>query len=175
MFVNLLLRERRCQERRMRVKFRWLPLIGLLALPIACRQSGNRTVYVEVSTAGNLEEGSPVKFGGIDIGRVRRLTLLRSSVRLELLIQRSDAPLQVNDRVAVRPIGIFGAEAVEIIPSAPNDRALRDRDSLQAAQPDSLAPVREALARAVVHEFAERWRRADSTKAGKTAPPAPRP
>ena len=133
-------------------------------------------VYVELPTAGHLKEGAPVLFGGIDIGRVQRLTLLHSSVRLELLIQRADAPLQAGDRVAVDPIGIFGDETVVIMPGTGKDRPLRDGDSLRAAAPDPPSPMRDALARAIKEELAERWHLAlDSTNGDKTAPPAPRP
>lgn len=159
----------------MRVKFQWLLLVGLLALPAACRRSGDRRVYVEVPTAGNLKEGSSVKFGGIDVGHVQRLTLLHSGVRLELLIDRSDAPLQANDLVAVRPVGIFGDETVVIMPGTPNDRTLRDGDTLHAARSDSAGPVRQALTRALMNELAERLRLMDSAKGDKTAPPAPHP
>jgi ABC-type transporter Mla subunit MlaD len=157
------------------VKVWSLPLLALLTLPVACKRSGNRTVYADVPAAGSLKEGAPVKFRGIDIGLVRKLTLLRSGVRLELLIQRPDAPLQINDRVAVRPTGTFADEVVEIVPGPASARPLRDRDSLQSVPPDSLATVRDALTRAIVHEFTERWSRTDSTKPGKTAAPAPRP
>jgi ABC-type transporter Mla subunit MlaD len=149
------------------VKFPWLALLTLLTLPVACRRSGDRTVYVELPTAGHLKEGAPVVFGGIDIGRVRRLTPLPSSVRLELLIQRADAPLQAGDQVAVRPVGIFGDETVVIMPSAVNGRALRDGDSLHAAAPEPPSPTREAFARAIMQDLAERWRLVDSTKAAR--------
>ena len=152
-----------------------LPLLALLALPVACKRSGNRTVYADVPVAGSLKEGAPVKFRGIDIGLVRKLTLLRSGVRLELLIQRPDAPLQINDRVAVRPTGTFGDEVVEIVPGPASGPPLRDRDSLQSVPPDSLAAVRDALTRAIAHQLSERWGRTDSTKPGKTAAPPSRP
>ena len=159
----------------MRVKVPWLALLILLTLPAACRRSGDRTVYVELPTAGHLNEDSPVTFGGIEIGRVQGLTPLHANVRVQLLIQRADAPLQAGDRVAVRPVGIFGDETVVIMPGTGNDRPLRDGDSLHAAAPDPPSPAREALARAVMQELAERWHLVvDSTKAGEPAPSAPR-
>lgn len=162
-------------DRNMRVKLRWLPLLAL-TLPAACRRSGDRTVYVELPTAGHLKEGSPIAFGGIDIGRVQRLTPLDSSVRLELLIQRADAPLQAGDRVAVRPVGIFGDETVVIMPGTGNDRPLHTGDSLHAAPPDPPSPMRDAFKRAVRQELAERWHLVlDSTKGGESAPRVPRP
>ena len=148
-----------------------LALLTFLMFPVACTRSRNRTVYAEVPTAGSLKEGSSVKFGGIDIGVVRSVTPLRSGARLELLIQRPDAPLQIDDRVAIHPVGVFGEETVMIVPGPTDGQPLRDGDSLRAAPPDSLAPVRDALARAIVHEFVERARQSDSTKAAKIAPP----
>lgn len=160
----------------MRVKRLWLPFLALLTLPVACRRSADRTVYVELPTTGLLKAGTPVLFGGIDIGRVQRLTPLHSSVRLELLIQRPDAPLQAGDRVAVRLVGIFGDETVVIVPGTGKNRPLRDGDSLQAAAPDPPSPMRDAYVRALRQELAERWSLVlDSSKGHKATPPAPRP
>lgn len=162
---------------RLRLKFRRLAIVGLLALPAGCGRSGNRTVYVDVPTAGHLKEGSPVKFGSIDIGRLRRLTLLHSGVRLELLIERSDAPLQYDDLVAVRPVGVFGYETVVIVPGKGNERPLRDGDSLHAAAPEPPSPFREAFARAAMQQLSEdlHLHLVDSTKGAGPAPQPPRP
>jgi ABC-type transporter Mla subunit MlaD len=159
----------------MRVRFRYLPLLSLVALAAACGRSGGRTVFVDVPMAGHLKEGSPVKFGGVDIGRVQRLTTLRAGVRLELLILRSDAPIQTDDSVAIRPMGIFGDETVVIVPGTSNQRPLRDGDSLHAAAPDPPSPVHDAFARAAMQELAERLHLVDSTKATRSRAPAARP
>lgn len=104
-------------------------LTVILLCPVACTGPERRTVYVELSAIGNLKEGAPVRFGGTDIGIVEKLTLLRSTSMATLLIQRKDAPVQSNDRVAVHPIGLFGAEVIDIIPSPAEGRPLRNGDT----------------------------------------------
>jgi ABC-type transporter Mla subunit MlaD len=137
----------------------------LLFLAAACKSSDSRIVYVDFSAVGEIKEGAPVRLGGIDIGIVEKLTLGHSGVRATLLIQRSDAPIQINDRVAVRPVGIFGAQEVEIIPASTDGPPLRNRDTLHAAPSDSMATTREALSRAVIREFTKQlFSSADSNK-----------
>ena len=143
-----------------------LLLVVLVMSSTSCGRPSRRA-YVALPTAQGLTEGSAVRFGGIDIGRVRKLTLQRRGVVAELLIQRPDAPIQINDRVAIRMIGLFGDHAVEVVPAPTESRALRDGDILRAAPPDSQAASREALARAIVHEFTERMLRTDTTAKSK--------
>ncbi len=155
------------------MQVRWLAILIVLAFQSACKYSADRIVFVDLAGAEDLKEGTAVQFRGIDIGRVNRVTLQRSGVHVELLIRRANAPVEVNDRVAVRPIGIFGDKVVEIIPSPADGPSVADGGQLRAAPPDSLAPTRDAWARAVVHEFARQWSKADSSRPPQTAP-APR-
>ena len=145
-------------------------LLTLLALAVACRRPDTRTAYVLLPAAEDLKEGAPVKFRGIDIGVVRKIALQRTGIRAELLIRRPDAPIQVNDRVAIRAVGIFRDQAIDIIPASTDAAPLRDGDTLHAAPPDSLAPTREALTRAVVQEFARRFGISDSSRNGTPTP-----
>jgi ABC-type transporter Mla subunit MlaD len=151
-----------------------LALLMVLAFQSACKRSEDRIVFVDLPRAENPKEGTAVQFRGIDIGRVNKVTLEHSGVRLKLLIQRADAPVELNDRVALRAIGVFGDQVVDIIPSPTEGQAVADRGALRAAPPDSLAPTGDALVRAVVHEFAQRSSKSDSSR---PPPPAraPRP
>lgn len=150
----------------------WLlvPTMVLLCLVACNRRPSGRVAYVDLPAVDNLEEGTPVRFGGVDIGVLQHVALRRDGITATLLIQRPDAPIHANDLVAVRPVGIFGAHALDIIPVPSEARPLRSGDTLHAAPPDSLAPVREALMRAVVHEFADRLRQSDTTKQRNRSP-----
>jgi len=143
----------------------WLVLLPIALLSSGgCRRSTERIAFVDLPAAANIREGTAVRFQNIDIGVVKKVTLRRSGVRATLLIQRPDAPLQTNDHVAVQPNGFFGDQAVDIIPATTEGRPLRDGDTLRAAPPDSVSASRDALARALVHEFTERMLRSDTTK-----------
>ena len=145
----------------------------LLLVPAACKRRESRIAYVDLPAGAHIKEGDPVRFHSVDIGRVRKLSLQHSGVRATLLIERADAPVHRNDVVTVRPEGIFGEYAVEIMPASTDGPPLRDQDTLRAAAPDSLTPMQEALSRALMHEFTERMLHVDSTKTSKPSPPPP--
>lgn len=151
-----------------------LMLATALLSPIACGRPHGRTVYVELP-AGGVREGAPVLFHGFEIGIVQRVTPRRSGLIATVLIQRPDAPVQSNDHVSVHISSIFGDQAIDISPSPSDGPPLRDGDTLHAAPPDTLAAAREALTRAIVHEFTERMLRSDSARRGNRDPRSPRP
>ena len=148
-------------------------LLAALCVPVGCKGRDGRTAYVTLASADDLKVGAPVRFRGIEIGVVQKLVLQHAGVRAELLIQLPDAPVQSNDGVAVSSVGLFGDHAVEIIPASFDGLPLRDGDTLHAAPPDSLAPTRDALARAVVREFTQRFVSRDSTRSTAPRPSTP--
>ena len=111
-------------------------------------------------------------FRGLDVGRVERLTLAHSGVRLVLRIRRADAPLLAGDRVALRTVGLFGDAAVEIVPGPGSAPPLGDSTTLAAVPPDTLAPAREAAAQAVAKAIIGPFFQRDSVS--PSAPPASR-
>jgi len=128
-----------------------LPLLLLvLASTDACRR-GERVVHTMLpSAAPRVAVGSPVLFRGVEIGTVQRLTLDHAGVRLDLRIERRDAPLRTGDRVALRVLGLLGDGVVDIVPGPATAPPIADGDTLAAALPDTLAAQREAVTEAVV-------------------------
>jgi ABC-type transporter Mla subunit MlaD len=129
----------------------------------ACRRHHERIVFTDLPAAPGVREGGAVLFRGIDIGTIQRVTLMHSGVRLTLRIRRPDAPLRVGDRVALRTLGILGDNVVDIVPASGPAPPLPDSAVRPAMPPDSLAPAREAAARAIVDAMIGRAFRRDST------------
>lgn len=142
-------------------------LSALLAATDSCREHRDRIVVTELPAAPGLREGAPVVFRGIEIGRVERLTLAHSGVRLALRVRRPDAPLRSGDRVALRPVGIVGDVAVDIVPGPASASVLGDSATLVALPRDTLAVEREAAAQAVAKAMFDRLFQPDSV------PPVP--
>ena len=117
-------------------------LFALLTLAVACKRQDTRTAYVVLPIAERLKEGTPVTFRGLEIGVVRKIVLERTGVSAEIVIRRHDAPIHANDRVAIRAVGFFGDQVLDIFPSATEGPPLRDGDTLHADPPDALAPTR---------------------------------
>ena len=88
----------------------------IVAVTVAACTRRGAVVRVDVPDASGLTAESPVRFRGTQIGHVRAILPLRNGSRLELVLDRPDAPVRAADRVAVLPDGIFGASFVDIVP-----------------------------------------------------------
>jgi ABC-type transporter Mla subunit MlaD len=153
---------------------RLLVLIGVIVLFGACA-SAVRTVTVDLPSAEGIQTGAPVRFGGVPIGRVQAVAPTRHGVRLFLLIDHHDVPLRSGDSVAVRPDGILGSYALDIVLGPDTAALIGQHASLATASPDSAAPIRQVITRAVVNEMIDQFRRADTTRAAHSTKSAPRP
>lgn len=144
-------------------------------LLVAACSSRSTTVIVDLPVANGIASGTPVRFHGMDIGHVRSITPTRDGVRIQLSIDRQDAPVRTADRVAVQPEGIFGAYVIAIVPGPDSAPVVRDQATLAAAPPDSLAPIRDAIARAVAKEAIDQFQHRDSAQRTRRAPLPSRP
>jgi ABC-type transporter Mla subunit MlaD len=124
---------------------------ALLLSIIACDRAATDRGRVEASLpqAPGLTEGATVQYRGVNVGIVERIRLTDSAVLMTMRLSRTDVPLRATDRVAIRPSGIFGAQAVQIVPSSLG-RAWQPGDVLQSLPPDTLAALRNELADAIV-------------------------
>ena len=89
--------------------------------------------------APGIREGSPIDYLGIEVGEVSRVRFLRDTsgpphLALELRLGRDSVPLRARDSVRVRNIGIFGDQALWIVPGPSNAPVLAEGDTLLAAR-----------------------------------------
>src|SRR5215217_1762736 len=73
-------------------------------------------VTAVVPAAAGVREGVPVFYRGIDVGRVGRIALADSAVKITLEIARADVPLRASDTVAFATLGLFGDKVVDLRP-----------------------------------------------------------
>jgi ABC-type transporter Mla subunit MlaD len=144
-------------------------LASLVAATIWLSRASASSVEIvaAVPVAEGVRTGSPVSYRGVQVGLVRRVAFTDSAVVLTLRLDRSDVPLRDTDRIDVRPIGLFGDRSVTIVPSNAAGRAWTPADTLRGMPPDTLAPARQAAARAVLDATLGRLSRPAS---GDTAP-----
>jgi len=149
----------------------------------ACVLSGcgdrDRVVHAILPAARGLSEGALVRYRGIVVGSVKTVRIVDSGVRLDLGIERADAPLRTGDQVRITSVGMFGDREVDIVPGPLNTPRLATEGSLRAYPPDTLAAIREALVGAVVKNAFERLgvfdtARAPGQRTSSLQPPAAR-
>jgi ABC-type transporter Mla subunit MlaD len=122
----------------------------------ACGDRGGRVVHAVLPAARDLREGAPVRYRGIEVGRVTTVRIVDTGVQLDLAIQRADAPLRTSDQVRVAQVGMFGEREVEIVPGALSAPKLASNGWLAATPPDTLAAFRDAVIGAVVKNAFDR-------------------
>ncbi len=77
---------------------------------------GGYTVYAEFDNIGGLKPGASVEIAGVQVGRVKNITLTEDYLaRVEMVIDRS-VKLQEDAIVSIKTKGLIGEKYVEITP-----------------------------------------------------------
>lgn len=124
----------------------FLLAIGLLA---GCSRPREILVHALVKAAPGLKPGARVQYRGVDVGSVKSVGFTDAGVRIDLLIERRDAPLRRLDQVRVRSLGTFAEQVVEVVPGDSTAPLIAKGASLSAAPSDTLATVTDQLTKAI--------------------------
>jgi phospholipid/cholesterol/gamma-HCH transport system substrate-binding protein len=77
---------------------------------------GGYTVYAEFDNIGGLKPGASVEIAGVQVGRVKSITLTEDYLaRVEMVIDRN-VKLQEDAIVSIKTKGLIGEKYVEITP-----------------------------------------------------------
>lgn len=149
---------------------------AIVALAIAVlhlRAPRGPVIYAELHSAPGLREGAAVSFRGIAVGRVSHIGFIPGGLRVTITLDRDDVPLLRDDSVRVRPNGVLGDIALEIVPGPGGADAAAPGVVLHEASPDAAMmrrqAVGEALLRRMAHDVAPNGAADSLTK----APPRP--
>ena len=149
-------------------------LLALTTILSACGRS-QPTISVAFTAVPGLHIGAPLRFRGLAIGHVESIHPMREGAKVNVVLDRADAPLRMADRIAVVPDGILGASALELVLGPNSASPLSEHATLAAGPSDSLTILREAIVRAVAKEAVDQWRRGDSSSARGSLPPHSKP
>ena len=127
------------------------PRVFLLAtlLLAGCSRPREILVHALVKAAPGLRPGARVQYRGVDVGSVKTVGFTDAGVRIDLLIERRDAPLRKLDLVRVSSLGTFAEQVVEIVPGDSTAPLIAKGALLRAAPSDTLASVSEQLSKAI--------------------------
>lgn len=120
-----------------------------IALLAGCSRPRDILVHALVKAAPGLKPGARVQYRGIDVGSVKTVGFTDAGVRIDLLIERRDAPLRRLDQVRVTSLGTFAEQVVEIVPGDSTAPLIAKGASLKAAPSDTLATATEQLSKAI--------------------------
>ncbi|MEI8172780.1 MAG: outer membrane lipid asymmetry maintenance protein MlaD [Deltaproteobacteria bacterium] len=91
------------------------------------------TVYAVFSNIGGLKEGAEVQIAGVNIGRVKKITLEEYQAKVRLQID-SYVTLQDDAIAAIKTKGLVGEKFIEITPGG-SDAIIASGGKIQETQP----------------------------------------
>ncbi len=130
------------------------PIILLaIALVPGCAQKPETIVHVIAEQAPGLKKGARVQYRGVDVGLVRQVYFTPGGVRIDLLLERNDAPIRTQDTVRIVSVGAFGAQVVDIQPGVQTAPLIARGATLPKAQPESTVSLPIGVWRSIVRRM----------------------
>ncbi|MCY7320851.1 MAG: MlaD family protein [Phormidesmis sp. CAN_BIN36] len=98
-----------------------LGLFGGLILWLRGLNPGNRSfsVTVDFSTIGGVQTGSPVRYRGVTVGRIDRISPDPNGVAVQVAIAPADLIIPRDSEVTVNQSGLLGETVLDIVPRKP--------------------------------------------------------
>lgn len=116
-------------------------IIGTLCLVMALYFIGNNqnlfgskfNVHAVFKNVSGLQKGNNIRFSGINIGTVKRITMISDTSVVVSFILREEMNqfIRSNAVASLGTDGLLGNRIINIIPGRGNDRLIRDGDTLQ--------------------------------------------
>lgn len=98
--------------------------------------------YTVFDESYNLQENASVKLYKADIGRVKKITLEKNRVRVQLAILEKYATRIREDAIAVvESPTLIGSEYISIIPGSPESRLIPPRGEIKSREKKSIADI----------------------------------
>lgn len=100
-------------------------------------------VYGIFKNAGGLKAGNNVRFGGVDIGTVKSITIMKDTVvRVDMIIQKKMSQFIKNDATAtVGSDGLMGDKLLEIEPGSSHAPLLSDGNQIRTQEPTDFGAI----------------------------------
>jgi len=118
-------------------------LLALFLLTDPATFRGRYTILTDVANAGGVRSGDPVQMRGVNIGRVRRFTLVGEGVRISLEIN-GEWEIPADSRARVTGFGLLGGRTIEVVPGSAPER-LRDGDQLPGESTEGITELADSL------------------------------
>lgn len=129
-------------------------VVALVTTVVGLRYPRGPVIYADVHAAPGLREGAAVSFRGIVVGQVRHIAFVPEGLRLTIALSRRDVPLRGSDGVRVKPNGILGDIALELVPGAGSAPPVGEGAVLHEVAVDSATLVQRAVGAALLRRLA---------------------
>ena len=101
------------------------------------------TVHGHFRNAGGLVQGNNIRFGGVNVGTVKGVTILSDTViRVDMIIQSDKREFIKGDAVAsISSDGLMGDQLLVIAPGSPGAEPLKDGDEIRTQEPTDYSAI----------------------------------
>jgi phospholipid/cholesterol/gamma-HCH transport system substrate-binding protein len=128
-----------------------LPIIVLAAaLTAACAAERENVVHVIAEQAPGLKRSARVQYRGVDVGLVKEVYFTPGGVRIDLLLERNDVPIRMQDTVRITSVGAFGEQVVDIQPGVQTAPLIARGATLPKVLPESTVSLPVGVWRSIV-------------------------
>jgi phospholipid/cholesterol/gamma-HCH transport system substrate-binding protein len=131
-----------------------LLLAGILIIGGNKHLLGNTfTIYGTFRNIGGLQTGNNVRFAGINIGTVERISIINdTTVRVDMRLESKVAPFIKSDAVAgISSDGIMGDKLVTIAPGSADGKVLGEGKRVHTTEPLEMDRIMDRLANVAVN------------------------
>jgi phospholipid/cholesterol/gamma-HCH transport system substrate-binding protein len=110
--------------------------------------SNTISVYADFKNIAGTKEGNYVRFAGINIGTVDRISIINdTTVRLQLSIEKKIQPyIKSNAQASIGSDGLMGDKLVQIAPGTNDSPLVKDGGVLQTTPPVNVDKIMNNLA-----------------------------
>ena len=91
------------------------------------------TIYAEFSNSGGLKNGSVVEIAGVEVGRVKKITLDEYQAKVQLQIEKK-VEIQEDAIASIKTKGLIGERYIEITPGG-SDKIIEAGGKIRDTQP----------------------------------------
>ncbi len=120
---------------------------------LGCAKEHENLVHVIAEQAPGLKKNARVQFRGVDVGYVKQVYFTPGGVRIDLQIERSDAPIRTRDTVRITSVGAFGEQVVDIRPGVQSAPLIPHGATLPTVKPDSTVSLPVEVWRSIVQKL----------------------
>ena len=114
---------------------------------------GSYTVYAEFENAGGIKEGTVVEIAGIEIGKVKSLSLSKDYRALLMISIKKNIPIQEDAIASIKTKGLIGEKYLQISPGA-SDELVPDGGKI--TETESLIDIEELISRYIFGKVEEK-------------------
>lgn len=122
-------------------------------LVLGCSNGHEQLVHVIAEQAPGLKQDARVQFRGVDVGYVKQVYFTPGGVRIDLVIERKDAPIRSQDTVHITSVGAFGEQVVDIEPGVQSAPLIARGATLPTVKPESTVALPVEVWRSIVQRL----------------------